>query len=587
MTQNNSGVPFRIFNTLERASSADLNDAQTFGSRALMEMMRGTYGRRRIGSGATLSTGSMMIESVAATQTDAVTLQAIVLGGLLVNPQGTQMLIDGGSLVAVFPAAIPSADDSAMVVANSDGVATGLSFTPPVNKRWDLVECRPTTTVTTGTRDIFNTTTRSFTGQSVPLLSTTTLEFRIRLGSDLALNPGPTLVAGWLPIAAIYAPPGSTTFDQCEIYDVRPLMSDLSQAGETGSRRAVGTDDVKFDVVLISSGPGTATNYLDGSIYRQNAGFGTDPAGSVASGDPISWAKPYTISGLIPNTGIGNALSSRVNLMQGISGIASVGKFMPAAINYQEDNWYSLNLVYPFNLPRWCRFGTVSEQVGGRRWPAACGGILSMSDGAADAGMYAACSLPSEFGTGAGVFYPSICLGFITSVFDFGTNGAAFVPCVRGTDGWTHFALGLNDAHVGFSTTSAKSVTGTVGGTLATFSLPRVGGSVFMPYGPIDMFRVSANLNMASGNHIRASMAVLSPSNNYLGGADVLSYCNPPVSAFTGSSDPSHFTMFDFLCPVHATTPTMTAKVQTYTNAMTGAGVKLASFRIGLGAQRV
>ena len=118
----NSGVDDVTINLYERAESSDINLLQSNISKAFVEYNRYQIGidRRQMGDDAT-SPNTALLEIPRNTTADAV-LVTRVLGGLLINPQGSQIFIDPGALVTVNPQA-GQPGESDLTVAFSDGVS--------------------------------------------------------------------------------------------------------------------------------------------------------------------------------------------------------------------------------------------------------------------------------------------------------------------------------------------------------------------------------------------------------------------------------------------------------------------------------
>lgn len=352
---NNSGMTFRRFNLLERALSSDLNEAQLFGSQGIMELFR-----RLFFAPAEVNSVGFLIESQPVTSTTPLT--AYVAGGLLVNPQGTSLLVDPGTLLAIAPDGSPDPNDSVCIVAHSPGVvsAGALTFTANggASPRWDLLECRPVTSSTTSVRDIYNPTTQAFVGTSVTKLITTTLEFRIRTGTTGSpLAPAPSMAAGWLPIAAIWVPTSAASFDDCELFDVRPLVSELSDYGR--AQKGVAANNLRTTIESVYN------TRLNGSASARFVGPGRkwNLAGRIAATDPSQ------------NVGDLDGFNASLNIPTS----ATTPPYWENGLNAIESVYMSLFLVFPFGLPRWVRLGRASEAVAGRRWPGGCGGFFVVS----------------------------------------------------------------------------------------------------------------------------------------------------------------------------------------------------------------
>lgn len=404
MATTNSGLTYRVINTLERATSADANEFQLFGSKSIMDLFR-----RLFLVEAVPDANGFIVESQTATLTTP--LSAFVAGGLLVNPQGGNMFVDPGSLLAIAPDPVPDSRDSVCVVANSDGVTVAgqLPFTAPTpagGPRWDLVECRPQLSVTTATRDVFDPVTKQFSGQSLDKLAVTDLEFRIRTGAQASPTAAPSLAGGWLPIAAVWVPDTAASFDDCEIFDVRPMPKDL-------------------DIVRPSAGTG-----WEGSIQRNGAQsefFGSIQRGGV--GPDAKWRLNIpSINNCSPGLNAADPLT--------IPEVPAGGDFRYVGLGEgtSTTGWRTLVLQFPFGLSNWRRFGLLAEAVSGRRWPGDMQGLPVLTVSACDAFLDISPAMAKEWNT-AGT-QPGVAVSFVKHGTFAPDPEAAIYPQWFSRDGW-------------------------------------------------------------------------------------------------------------------------------------------------------
>jgi hypothetical protein len=411
-------MTFRQINTLERALSSDANEFQIFGAASVMELFRRLF---FAGDQDPSANGGFEVEEQIKTITDPLT--AYVGGGLLVNPQGTSLLIDEGTLLAIAPDPVPDARDSVCVVANSPGVAVAGQIPFVANggagPRWDILECRPQLTTTTATRDVFDPVTQQFAGQSLDKLVTTSLEFRLRQGVAASPASDPGSASGWVALAAVWTPVGAASFDDCEIFDVRPLVRDLSDFG--AARVGAAANEMR------------STWFIDG--------LGTMDGGSV-SAKFVGPGRKWNISGRIQATeSAEDAGSKQIALDLGLAGNdTSDSRYWEQGTQSAYNAYFHVSLVFPFGLPRWKRLGKVTEAVAGRRWPCGPGGFLVLN--AKDHGLTGTngqVGISNGYDTSG--TWDSISLGIVRT--DLNGMGAIAEPAtmVKNEDGWHFWAV--------------------------------------------------------------------------------------------------------------------------------------------------
>lgn len=260
-----------IFNTLEQVLSTDMNRLQAFAAADLAETMRYLLSVEQVdGFGfEPTSTGAPV--------------QAEVIGGLVPRlvTQSNQMLVDPGAAWFLDPDPLPSLDDSPYKFIRDPGVSTNAPLILTANSsgstRVDVIECSRIDVVTeTSSRNEFNPVTGLFTPTTINKVARGQFQYRVRLGT-----PGsgtPAAVQGWLPLAVLVVPNGTTTtFDACTLYDVRPLVADRIHA--PGNQDSSFDDYLKLSWLtadpLVNAGKLSAYGIVDGSVagYKTGGSF--------------------------------------------------------------------------------------------------------------------------------------------------------------------------------------------------------------------------------------------------------------------------------------------------------------------------
>jgi hypothetical protein len=222
-----SGGKQLVVNPLERAVSTDIMRAQSFLAAAYNEVFRAWFdnnpGTDDVQAGAQYNPNT-----IAGTPSSA-----RIFGGFIFAPVGGSSAagVGPGSLEIYDPDATPSTDDSQYKHVVDPGTVTN-SLTLTANSsgslRLDVVELarvQPDNVIETDNRDIFNTITGLFSAATVNKVTDAQLQYRIRIGTAGSGFPGS--VQGWLPIAVVSVPTGTSVWDTCTIWDVRPLVEDL------------------------------------------------------------------------------------------------------------------------------------------------------------------------------------------------------------------------------------------------------------------------------------------------------------------------------------------------------------------------
>lgn len=413
-----SGLQHLIWNFQERVVSDDFNRAEQFAASALAELLR-------------LPLTAIALESEAEGKTTPAAtagnpLRAVVFEGIRFRPEigTTTGFVEPGCALVVYPDASPHPADSPARLLLDPGVQSAGTLTLTAGgggARIDVVECQPTNVVTEAdSRDVFDPSTGLFSPSLVNKVARGGLTYRIRTGTAGAGFPG--TASGWLPIAVCLVPSSATTWDDCTVWDVRPLLADLADPPHVVTRAFPRSSFSEGSAVEESANVWKARGLVERSLSGWKVGGDLAPA---ASG------------------------SDYVGLHSG------AGNWEPGFAAVAERPWY-LMLLQPFGLPRWSK---LSPATALERTPQAPRGIpvftqkapnldgepsvavaLPTATGLGGSTTNGAVVLSGYFGTGLPLFRSTILSGGETHLM---RPGIALAPTSgAGTDVVTYDLIG-------------------------------------------------------------------------------------------------------------------------------------------------
>jgi hypothetical protein len=176
-------------------------------------------------------------------------------------------------------------------------------------------------------RDIFDPTTGLFTPTPVTKQVKGQLEYQVRSGGVGGGFPG--TAAGWLPLAVVVAPAGSLTNDNCEFWDVRPMLQDRTHG-------PMNIADNEAAVILPGAMADIKTSFTPSGFPELTGVVRANWRGWIAGGTCKS-----TIGGV-------DAGYVRVDA----AGPNTDPLNPPVAFGVQGNVF----ACFPFGLPRWCRY---------------------------------------------------------------------------------------------------------------------------------------------------------------------------------------------------------------------------------------
>lgn len=331
-----------IYNTRERLVSVDPNRAQSFAASALVDLLRYEYETRST--------------DVEATETNVVTatnpLKAVIFGGLLARPEvGTvNLFVEPGAALVISPDAPFNSDDSVGKLIIDEGVQLAGQLTLTVGSgstRIDIIECAPVAEVLeTDNRDIYNPATQLFTPQTVDKVQRFRFQYRIRTGTPGGGFAGVGTVAGWLPLAVCVVSSAAATWDDVDLYDVRPLLSDYRKPAND----------------IVASMPKIVKGWLSSKKDNQVA----------PTTQKLRGVLECELGGRI----VGGELSSGFASPQYVDLVVDAARYVEPGFAPTSAAPVFGYILTPFGLPRWCRY---APSTAGFRRPLSFRGIFVMS----------------------------------------------------------------------------------------------------------------------------------------------------------------------------------------------------------------
>lgn len=417
------------FNLRERLVSDDMNRLQAIEAAEHAALLRG---RHNDAIGDWYSAGGLQTPVVSSTPS----LLGDVYGGLMVQPDNAgYYLIQPGVAGFLDPAGV-GVDDNPYRVCNDPGVVTPgvLPFTSNAgggSPRWDVVECQPVDTVVVQeSRYIFNPATGIASPQMVDKVKAGRLSYRVRTGTVGGGFPG--LAAGWMPLAVVCAPAGSSSLLTSDLWDVRALVRERARS-QNGTGVPVGYSPIHACEYRLRD--------ANNAVFNHWAGVAESIFQGYAAGGKLERSTPSTLAQF------GSTAASG-----GRAGVFN----MDIADNqstYVLGAQVRVNLValFPAGLPRWQRYSQVP--VGTGRVPSGPRGVLvATTSGANSNGIIGGIPLPAAMAFGGGAVADGCLLG--STVCDASSNPRAGL----GTDG-EHWIS--NYTGTGAQLVAATSIVGT------------------------------------------------------------------------------------------------------------------------------
>lgn len=366
-----------FFNTRERFVSDDLNRLQAIEAAERAANLRGFYNDILSDW---YSAGGLQTPVVSSSPS----LVGDVYGGLMVQPDNAgYFLVQPGVAGFLDPAGV-GVDDNPYRLVNDPGQQTPavLAFTSNSgggSPRWDVVECQPVDTVIAQeSRYIFNPATGIASPVLVDKVKAGRLTYRVRVGTVGAGFPG--LAAGWMPLAVVCAPAGSSSLLTSDVWDVRPLVRERTRPSPSDG--AVGYAPVFSAEYRLRDAAA--------AVFNQFVGYSEASWNGYQAGGRLERSTPSTLA----QFGSTAASGGRAGVFN-LDIADNRSTYVLAA-----DARINLLALFPAGLPRWQRYSQVA--VGAGRIPNGPRGILVVTtSGANSNGSIGGIPLPASMAFGA------------------------------------------------------------------------------------------------------------------------------------------------------------------------------------------
>lgn len=348
-----AGNKYVKINSLERAVSTDFNRMQSLGEADSHEFSRHLVNREIAGD--FYNFPGMAAPYTALPAANQFLIPHDCLSGLMVRPDNaTGLLIDPGEgafFVPAFSGATP--DDSKYVYVSSAGVSNvgDLPFVanggPGI--RWDIVECQPTDLLLeSSSRDTYNPANGQFVNALVDKVRGGALTFRIRAGTQGAGIPDPD--PAWMPLAAVHVRADATGFTNCDVYDIRPLVSErcvwspnTPLSPPTGE--SIGCRMVLYESEMTPVFTAGVNGLGLGGYFRGHFG-GYWTGGRIRRNMPASSTASFGATAAAdPNTSYFNAEAAQNK---------------SASFSIAGDDTFTVCAFFPRGYPRWVRYSETS-----------------------------------------------------------------------------------------------------------------------------------------------------------------------------------------------------------------------------------
>lgn len=315
-------------NRSERGVSTDWNRLQRFIAADEAELLRGLLDTTTWEDQVSGAYPNVLVSGGIAEEHTTVEapLRAEVIQGLLVRPQGGtfNLFVDPGVVLEIAPDGAP--DESAYKYVRDPGVLVAGNFVLVANAagspRVDVIECRPVEVIEeTDNRDVeVDQNTGEWDTPAVTKVSRLGLEFRARQGTPGSGYPGNA--SGWLPLAVAVHAAGSTSNDNVEFWDVRPLLADRRRLFD---HRQTDVSGAAIETRFFTSYTGADA----GKFVAQGCAYGA--IGSRIAGGFFNTQQPTDLFA------------------------ASTARDPGSVFNVPKTPWY-LYMCFPHGLPRWVRY---------------------------------------------------------------------------------------------------------------------------------------------------------------------------------------------------------------------------------------
>jgi hypothetical protein len=444
-----------------------------------------------------------------------------VLGGLLVRCDNIGFLTVERGAVAMFQPARASltADDSPWIFSDAPAMTDPLILTFLANGgpgiRWDIIECQVAAdSVTEGpiVRDVLDPVTEQFSPQNLNKVTKGLVTYRTRRGTQGAGIPA--IDPDWCPLAAVHVRADATGFDNCDVYDIRPLLAERCYFSPAHPL-VVPTGLVGTGYRLHFAENDIAAATQAGVNGRVLAGYFRAHFGGYWSGGRIRRNLPSASIATFGSTAVTDANTPYFN--------PEATQNQSSGFSIAGDDRFTIGAYFPRGYPRWVRYSqlplvpsTANRLRKTGRLPEGPRGILMLTNeqGRGD-GIIFPQTLPLHFGETTGAWGHVVAEGM--------TNGTTdFYPAYSVKDRFYHTGVLVTPQSAGVPTAGAFSLGGVAmpvatfetnaGNTLTSFEFALAQAYPIPPYAREVMLHVTLQIAFGAPAEISPLRALHFPS---------------------------------------------------------------------------
>lgn len=277
------------------------------------------------------------------------------LSGLMVVPHPTYLEIQPGAAAFYQPLrAGLTADDTPWIVGSTTGLNDAAQLTFLANAgpgiRWDIIECQiaADSVESTAGRELFDPVANVFNPATVNKIQHSAFTFRVRRGTQGAGVPA--IDADWMPIAAVHVRTDATSYDNSDIYDLRPLIYERTPFATRHPLAAPSAGNLYKSVLYEAEFRAEEHPTPNGMLLR---GYFRGHFGGYWSGGEVEYNLPATNLADFGDSGTGGSSLVAINYEN--------ADLRQGAFALTANQVITLGCFFPRGYPRWVRYSQVSQ----------------------------------------------------------------------------------------------------------------------------------------------------------------------------------------------------------------------------------